>query len=311
MRYHMSIIAFSFFLGAEFVSLVSAQLRPETAEKPDKPAAPKSARPSPPKPGDVKENPKDGLKYVWIPPGTFMMGCSSGDTECLGDERPSHQVTLTKGFWMGQTAVTAGSYLRFAVGSGRPVPPPADLMTGWANVNVPISNVTWDDAQAFCHAGGGRLPTEAEWEYAARAGSSEPRYGALNEIAWYADNSGRQPLDSVKILKEDKDNFVKRAIENGNSAHDVARKNANAFGLYDMLGNVSEWVGDWYDQNYYQNSPAQDPSGSASGMFRAMRGGYWMDPPGAIRVSHRTYLMPGIQFNYLGFRCVGELSSHP
>ncbi len=147
---------------------------------------------------------------------------------------------------------------------------------------MPIVNVSWDDAQAYCGWMGGRLPTEAEWEYAARGGSTEARYGNLDEIAWYNQNSGNQ-------------------------THEVAQKRANGFGLYDMLGNVWEWVNDWYDQNYYQNSPSQDPKGPASGQFRVLRGGSWRNLPRYVRVSFRGWYNPAVRGISLGFRCGGEV----
>jgi len=238
---------------------------------------------APSQPGAVRKNPRDGLKYVWIPPGTFMMGCSPGDGECYDNEKPAHLVTATKGFWMGQTAVTAGAYKRFATAAGREMASAPTFNTGWANENMPVVNVSWDDARAYCGWIGGRLPTEAEWEYAARAGSTEPRYGNLDEIAWYNQNSGRQ-------------------------TRDVAQKRANGFGLYDMLGNVWEWVNDWYDQNYYQNSPQQDPTGPATGQLRVLRGGSWNAlGPRSVRVTFRSKLDPAGGYISIGFRCGGEV----
>jgi formylglycine-generating enzyme required for sulfatase activity len=266
----------------------------------------------PPSPGTVRENPKDGLKYLWIPPGTFMMGCSPGDNGCFDNEKPSHQVTITKGFWLGQTEVTVGAYKRLAAATGRQMPPEPNfngrmLNPGWGDEAMPIVDVTWDEAQAYCGWAGGRLPTEAEWEYAARGGSTGAHYGDLDEIAWYADNSGSQRLDSASILKAEWANYLKRLNENGNGLHDVGLKRANGFGLYDILGNVWEWVNDWYDQNYYQSSPSQDPTGPASGQFRVLRGGSWFYNPGFVRVSDRFSFSPGNwDFNF-GFRCGGEV----
>src|SRR5271157_6499623 len=105
--------------------------------------------------GAMRVNPKDGLKYVWISPGTFQMGCSPGDNECNKAEKPSHQVSITKGFWLGQTDVTAGAYKRFAAASSRETPDAPDFNNGWANVNMPIVDVSWDDAHDYCGWAGG------------------------------------------------------------------------------------------------------------------------------------------------------------
>ena len=271
-----------------------------------------SSRIAGPSQGKVRVNPKDGLKYVLIPPGTFMMGCSPGDAECEDDEKPPHPVTITNGFWLGQTEVTVGAYRRFAGETDRQLPPQpkstwSPLNPGGTDEAMPIVGVTWDDAQAYCTWAGGRLPTEAEWEYAARGGSTTSRYGDEDEIAWYAGNSGRQHLDSDKILKEDEGNYGKRLDENGNNIHEVGQKRANGFGLYDILGNVEEWVNDWYDPTYYENSASQDPMGPESGSLRVLRGGSWVNLPGHIRVSLRNSLNPAYGNLDVGFRCGGEL----
>jgi formylglycine-generating enzyme required for sulfatase activity len=232
-------------------------------------------------PGAVRQNPKDGLEYVWIPPGTFSMGCSPGDNECLQVEKPSHQVTITKGFWLGQTEVTVAAYRRFVESTGTQMPAPPSFNPNWSDAQMPIANISWDNAQAYCRWAGGRLPTEAEWEYAARSGSTEVRYGPSGDVAWYSDNSGQK-------------------------THDVAQKRANALNLYDMLGNVWEWVNDWYDANYYQNSPSQDPLGPANGQHRALRGGSWSNNSQNVRVSNRSEFTPIPGLGDLGVRCARD-----
>ena len=262
--------------------------------------------------GNVKENPKDGLKYVWIPSGTFVMGCSPGDNSCSAGERPAHQVTITKGFWLGQTEVTVAAYKRFAAATGRQLPGEPELRgkplnLGWGDNAMPIVNVTWYEAQAYCGWAGGRLPTEAEWEYAARAASSQPHNADLNDVAWYADNSGSQRLDSVKLGNEGRADFLQHLVDNGNVMHHVGQKRANGFGLHDMLGNVWEWVNDWYDQTYYEKSSAQDPTGPSRQQGRVLRGGSWNDFPWSVRVSARSGTFPDYSNNNLGIRCGGEM----
>ena len=232
----------------------------------------------------VKINPKDGLKYVWVPAGNFTMGYSRRDYRCKADEKPPHQVTLSKGFWIGQTEVTVGAYKRFATATGTAMPrtPPRGFNSGWGNEQMPIVKASWNDADAYCRWAGGRLPTEAEWEYAARAGSTEARYGPRDDIAWHKVNSGKR-------------------------AHEVGQKRANRFGLFDMLGNVREWVSDWYGDKYYQGSPERDPQGPGSGKYRVLRGGSWVYHWENVRVSVRSSSPPVYRFGDFGWRCVREV----
>jgi len=216
----------------------------------------------------------DGQRYRWIPPGIFVMGCSPGDAKCYPDEIPAHEVTISKGFWMAETVVTSAMYRRFAAAEGVVVP--FQWRVGDA---LPIDSVTWSDALHYCKWAGGRLPTEAEWEYAARAGTAGPHYGSLRDIAWYGFLGGRTQQAG-------------------------AQKQPNAFGLYDMLGNVWEWTADWYGKTYYQTSPPVDPPGPPEGERRALRGGAWYNGSGWVRASHRNSMRPDQSHYGIGFRCV-------
>ena len=266
-------------------------------------------------PGTVRLNPKDGQRYVWIPPGTFKMGCSDGDPDCFDDEKPAHHVTLTKGFWMGQTAVTVAAWKRYRTAAGTPPLPTADNM-GRKNWNeagdddMPAVMMTWDQAKGFCEWAAMRLPTEAEWEYAARAGSTANRYGDLDSIAWYGDNSGNARIDTTAIWKQlnhDTSAYHKKLYENGDFAHPVGLKQPNAWKLYDMLGNVWQWTADWHAPGYYATSQTQDPLGPPGGQYRAARGGSWGEIPRNVRLSSRLKFSPDIRNYYFGFRCAGEL----
>lgn len=267
-----------------------------------------------PQPGTIKKNSNDGLKYAWITPGAFQMGCSTGDEYCDGDEKHPHQVTISHGFWMGATEVTVGAYKRFVSDTGRALPSPPDFNVEWADDAMPMVELSWSDAHDFCQWAGGRLPTEAEWEYAARAGNPEARYGPLDKVAWDANNSGRRHLDSYSLWQEDMQRYQNRANKdmeqyyktlaaNGDRPHEVGKKSPNAWGLFDTLGNVWEWVNDWFDVDYYTASPATDPPGASSGSMRAMRGGSYLGNPGYVRVSFRYGVDPGLRYAFVGTRC--------
>ena len=232
--------------------------------------APKSpVLPPGPPPGSTKVNPKDGLTYVRIAPGTFTMGCSPGDAECYDDEKPAHQVTIANGFWMGQTPVTQEAYER-VVGSNP---------SHFKGAKLPVETVSWTDASSYCKKVEMRLPTEAEYEYAARGGTTGGRYGDLDQIAWYGNSSG-------------------------GTTHPVGLKQANAFGLFDMLGNVWEWVADWFAR--YPAGSQRDPGGPAPTQYRVLRGGSWYNASGSARASLRKWVGPEVRSSGFGLRCAGN-----
>ncbi|HUU29997.1 MAG TPA: SUMF1/EgtB/PvdO family nonheme iron enzyme [archaeon] len=231
-----------------------------------------------------------GIKLVAIPGGDFQMGQD-------GIATPVHTVTLTT-FQMSITEITQGQYVR-VMGSN-----PSGFNTG--DDNLPVEQVNWKDAATFCNqlsqaAGlepcydlstwrcdftrsGFRLPTEAEWEYACRAGTRTNYYTGDNaadllRAAWYSDNSGQ-------------------------ATHPVGLKERNAWGLYDMHGNVFEWCNDWFDQNYYTVSSRYDPTGPASGSDRVLRGGSWFNNANFCLSAGRQSYSPDYGYNGLGFRIV-------
>lgn len=219
------------------------------------------------------------MQFVTISAGTFMMGCSPGDTDCHAEEKPVHRVNITRPFEMGKFQVAQAEYE--AVMNINP--------SNFKGANLPVEHVSWEDAQRFCEAmnskGDGyryRLPTEAEWEYAARAGDTSSRYGALLQVAWFRDNSD-------------------------GTTHPVGEKRPNTFGLYDTLGNVWEWVQDWYGITSYSHREESDPKGPDKGEYRVSRGGSWRGVVrGHARVSARYILKPNTRSMVVGFRCVRE-----
>ena len=215
-------------------------------------------------------------------------------------------MTISKGFWISQTPVTVGAYRVFTAATQHPAPPSPDFQQG---DDHPVVKVDWEDAQAYCKWAGGRLPTEAEWEYAARGGSEEARYRSLDEIAWYADNSGRIRLDSATLWQADPkwDTYTLKLRANGNQTHPVRGRAPNAFKLYDTLGNVWEWCSDWYKREYYETSPERDPQGPTKANVRVMRGGSWLTFPKSVRVSYRNWDRSTNQLFSVGFRCVREV----
>ena len=214
----------------------------------------------------------DGIEFVWVPAGEFRMGSTSAEAD--SDERPVTRVRISRGYWLGKYEVTQAEWQ--AVMGGNP------SSFDECGPDCPVERVSWNDAQGFIRrlnsrSGGSRyrLPTEAEWEYAARAGTSGDRYGNLDAIAWYDRNSGYR-------------------------THPVGRKAPNAWGLHDMLGNVWEWVEDW--KGPYSGGSVTDPRGPGSGSSRVYRGCSWALPASYCRASDRRLVSPGDRFFVLGFR---------
>jgi formylglycine-generating enzyme required for sulfatase activity len=226
----------------------------------------------------------DGIEFVQIQPGEFTMGCSPGDAECQSDESPAHRVRITKAFQIGKYEVTQEQWQ--AVMGSNP--------SHFKGATLPVETVSWDDIQGFLQRLNARndgfryrLPTEAEWEYAARAGTRDKYAGAsaLRDVAWYGGNFGDQP-------------------------HPVGQKRPNAWGLYDMLGNVWEWCQDWYEPFYYSTSPQADPTGPSSSVYGPIiRGGSWGSGAWYARVSDRGGSELGVVRGVNGgFRCVREVA---
>jgi len=206
---------------------------------------------------------------VFVAGGTFQMGSNSES-----DEKPIHTVTIS-GFFMDKTEVTQAEY-RKVMGKT------PSSFSGCDD--CPVEKVSWHDANAYAKKVGKRLPTEAEWEYAARGGNKSKGYAYsgsndLDAVAWYNNNSGSK-------------------------THPVAQKQPNELGLYDMSGNVWEWCSDWYDEGYYSGSPQTDPQGSNSGKSRVLRGGGWDDGDYGCRVAYRVRSNPDLRYYFSGFRLV-------
>ena len=236
-----------------------------------------------------------GMSFVTISPGSFVMGCTAEQTNCWHDEKPAHTVTLSRGFEIQTTEVTQGQY-RAVMGTN-----PSRFSS--CGSDCPVEKVSWVDAIKFANAlskkeglspaysgsgdsirwdksaNGYRLPTEAEWEYAARAGKAT-RYSGSNEVgdvAWTGSNSSSK-------------------------THKVGTKKANAWGLHDMSGNVWEWCWERYGSSSYRSSPGADPVGATSGDYRVLRGGSWFYGPTLARVAGRYRIHPIARANDGGLR---------
>jgi serine/threonine protein kinase len=265
-----------------------------------------------------------GMKFRIIPPGEFLMGCTDQEhaelagTESEKDrfptiysqERPQHQVSITQPFALGLHEVTTGQFRKFVEATGyvteyektrreTGAPPGQGRDCAW-NRNLgyeptgdhPVVYVTWNDAVAFCdwlskkEGVSYRLPTEAEWEYACRAGTQDVWAGS-------------------------RDSLKDRAQMGTPNAMPVGQKQANPFGLFDMQGNIGEWCADWFDAGYYASSPQRDPAGPEMGQYRIVRGGTFGTPAHHLRPGKRGWILPDLTNRGAGFRVVRALPAAP
>ncbi len=239
------------------------------------------------------------IEFVYVDGGTFQMGSNDGRS----DEQPVHTVTLT-GFEISKYEITNAQYCKFLNDIG------VNLLGSFGGTiyiyilrsscqieysggqfvvksgkdNNPVIQVSWYGAKAFCEWAGGRLPTEAEWEYASRGGNQSQGYtysgsNNVDDVAWYLSNSG-------------------------GLTHPVGQKQSNELGIYDMSGNVWEWCKDWYGIDYYSSSPTNNPQGPTTGVFRVLRGGSWYSGAFSVRCADRGNYDPSNSYINFGFRCV-------
>ena len=241
-----------------------------------------------------------GIRTVRISRGTFEMGSESDNA--FSDERPVHTVRISHDLYMSAHEVTVGQFRRFVEETGYRTDAEKEGScytrsdgswedtegASWVNPGFsqpdshPVVCVSWNDAHAYAEWAGGRLPTEAEWEYAARAGTTGDYAGDLDVMAWYGANAN-------------------------NTTHPVGVKTPNAWGLYDMHGNVWEWVSDWYASDIYgqyENGTVTDPEGAERGSYRVIRGGSWLYAARYVRVAIRSFFTPGRRYSDVGFRIV-------
>jgi formylglycine-generating enzyme required for sulfatase activity len=237
---------------------------------------------------------KDGAPMILIPAGPFTMGSNDG----LPNERPEHKVTLDA-YYIDQYEVTAGRYQLFVESANRNLPPTWDDEAAQTMSNLPAVGMSWTDAAAYCKWAGRRLPTEAEWEKAAR-GTDGRRYpwGHMQpfvDIANY--NRGVWVSDAITLVP------VNSGLEGMSVRHGLKQGGKSPYGLFHMAGNAAEWVADWYDREYYQKSPEKNPTGPSQGERRVLRGGSWADLPAALRVTARFSAESDFEDRTMGFRC--------
>ena len=228
-----------------------------------------------------------GIVMLLCPPGEFTMGSPASEAGRWDDEA-QHSVTIRKAFYLSETEVTQEVWQK--VKGANP--------SNFKGANNPVEQVSWNDCQSFCQSSGLRLASESEWEYACRAGTTGAYAGDLASMAWFGDNSGRSALDADALWKRDSSRYVQQLIDNGCQTHPVKQRKPNAWGLYDMHGNVWEWCEDGYAES--ASSTQQASTGNVGA--RVLRGGGWNGGASDCRSAYRTYYAPGYSNDFLGFR---------
>jgi eukaryotic-like serine/threonine-protein kinase len=269
-----------------------AQNGSQSLDTPTAPATPTPRAATPPTLdiGSTQVSDKDGMTLLYIPAGEFLMGAAESDKQAFDNEKPQHKVYLDA-FWIDQTEVTNAMYAKCMKAGVCHAPSSIQSSTRTSYYGnpqfdtYPVVYVDWNDATAYCQWAGGDLPTEAQWEKAAR-GNDERTY------PW-----GNQSPDKTRLNynMEVRDTTQVGTYPTG----------ASPYGALDMAGNVWEWVADWYGETYYTRSPDRNPTGPVSGTERVLRGGSWdyEDEPSIVRISARLVSRPGYQYDYDGFRC--------
>jgi len=268
-----------------------------------------------------------GMKLVYIPSGEFMMGSNDGD-----DEKPVHKIKISQGFHMGLYEVTRQQFGQFVEKAGYKTDAEREGWSwawrgsrvakvdglSWQNPGYkqtddhPVLCVSWNDAKAFCdwlsqnEGRTYRLPTEAEWEYACRAGTKTAYQWGNNPdngSGWCnaTDLTAKPSFSEWKTVFNWRDGYIYTSP--------VGQFRQNSFGLFDMHGNVYEWCSDWYDAKYYTNSLSIDPKGPSMGTHRVNRGGSWASYPGSLRSAVRSTGAPNVRSIYIGFRVVLEIEA--
>src|SRR5262245_14501090 len=254
------------------------------------------------------------MQLVLIPPGEFFMGSPATDTEAAEDEKPRHRVRITRPFYLGAYEVTQEEYRRVMGTNPSFFSPTGPGKIQLDSSRFPAEQVRWIDAVEFCRRLSRwpaerqarrvyRLPTEAEWEYACRAGTTTPFSFGKSLSSHQANFNGNYPQGGAR-----QGPFLARTTRVGSYA-------PNAWGLYDMHGNVWEWCSDWYSRTYYRESPVDDPTGPKVGAVRVIRGGEWYGDGRDCRSAFRYADLPTGVFYVMGFRVamtiVGEPSGPP